>query len=56
MKKNKHYSGIAKKKTISAEEKEATGSEQAPVKVDTLDDEEQGFGGWLRLVFDDLRF
>lgn len=48
MKKSKLNSGTAKKKTIKVEEKEADNTENVPVKVDSLDDEEQGFGGWLR--------
>ncbi|KAH9642832.1 hypothetical protein HF086_008463, partial [Spodoptera exigua] len=48
MKKNKQTSGIAKKKTIKVEDKEPETTEKVPVKVDSLDDEEQGFGGWLR--------
>lgn len=48
MKKAKNASGGAKKKTLKAEEKEAGTSETTPVKVDSLDDEDQGFGGWLR--------
>uniref|UniRef100_A0A2A4K110 Uncharacterized protein n=2 Tax=Heliothis virescens TaxID=7102 RepID=A0A2A4K110_HELVI len=48
MKKNKLNSGTAKKKTIKVEEKPTENTENVPVKVDSLDDEEQGFGGWLR--------
>lgn len=48
MKKNKQTSGTAKKKVIKIEDKEPETTEKAPVKVDSLDDEEQGFGGWLR--------
>ncbi|CAB3223175.1 unnamed protein product [Arctia plantaginis] len=48
MKKNKLNSGADKKNTIKVEEKQSEQSEQTPVKVDLLDDEEQGFGGWLR--------
>ncbi|KAJ8721324.1 hypothetical protein PYW07_002099 [Mythimna separata] len=48
MKKSKLNSGTAKKKTIKVEEKETENTENTPVAVDSLDDEEQGFGGWLR--------
>ncbi|KAJ8730609.1 hypothetical protein PYW08_002022 [Mythimna loreyi] len=48
MKKSKLNSGTAKKKTIKVEEKESENTENVPVAVDSLDDEEQGFGGWLR--------
>ncbi|XP_075974395.1 exit protein of rhodopsin and TRP A [Anticarsia gemmatalis] len=48
MKKNKTSNGAAKKKAVKVDDKEAASTEQAPVKVDSLDDEEQGFGGWLR--------
>ncbi|XP_022814631.1 uncharacterized protein LOC111348295 [Spodoptera litura] len=48
MKKSKQTLGTAKKKIIKVEDKEPETSEKAPVKVDSLDDEEQGFGGWLR--------
>lgn len=48
MKKTKLNSGATKKNTVKVEEKQTEKTEQAPVKVDSLDVEEQGFGGWLR--------
>ncbi|KAL0831526.1 hypothetical protein ABMA28_002320 [Loxostege sticticalis] len=49
MKKNKQSSGQAKRKTTkAAETKESLNTEKASEKPDPLDDEEQGFGGWLR--------
>ncbi|XP_045495322.1 uncharacterized protein LOC123694067 [Colias croceus] len=47
MKKNKsHFSG---KKTVSKPQKESPKAEESALpKLDSLDEENQGFGGWLR--------
>ncbi|KAJ0175776.1 hypothetical protein K1T71_008935 [Dendrolimus kikuchii] len=47
MKRNKNTNGSNKKRTVKVEEKEPTDID-TEVKPDSLDEEEQGFGGWLR--------
>ncbi|CAG9785755.1 unnamed protein product [Diatraea saccharalis] len=47
--KKKHSSGQNKRKlTKTLESSESEKQDKAENKVDSLDDEEQGFGGWLR--------
>ncbi|XP_060803607.1 uncharacterized protein LOC132902477 [Amyelois transitella] len=48
MKKNKQNNGTSKKKTEQQKVEENSGDEKNVAKVDSLDDEDQGFGGWLR--------
>lgn len=47
MKKNKNNNSAKHKSVKVAEEKDSDNTEQA-VQTESLDDEEQGFGGWLR--------
>ncbi|KAG6461632.1 hypothetical protein O3G_MSEX012755 [Manduca sexta] len=47
MKKSKQHGGN-KRKTGKVEEKSQESTDQLATKVDSLDDDEQGFGGWLR--------
>ncbi|RVE40591.1 hypothetical protein evm_014759 [Chilo suppressalis] len=47
--KKKHNSGHTKRKSTKlSENNESEKQDKVEAKVDTLDDEEQGFGGWLK--------
>ncbi|XP_028168199.1 uncharacterized protein LOC114358427 [Ostrinia furnacalis] len=49
MKKNRQSSGQSKRKSTKvADSKESEKTDKVGVKPDSLDDEDQGFGGWLR--------
>ncbi|CAH2260206.1 jg26281, partial [Pararge aegeria aegeria] len=45
MRKLKHNNGPAKR---SVKSNTASKTEKAPPKLDSIDDDDQGFGGWLR--------
>ncbi|XP_063365024.1 uncharacterized protein LOC134653566 [Cydia amplana] len=48
MTKNKPPKSRTTKKSVKILEDKETDKLEVPVKTDSLDDEDQGFGGWLR--------
>lgn len=46
--KKKLNHGSSKKRTIKIVEETESVTEKPNIKVDYLDDEDQGFGGWLK--------
>ncbi|XP_047994890.1 uncharacterized protein LOC125233072 [Leguminivora glycinivorella] len=48
MTKNKQPKSRTTKKFVKIVENKETENSEVPVKTDSLDDEDQGFGGWLK--------